>query len=65
MINLFQSQSSRGLKNQDNEKVRKIDKEIESNPENIDLYNSKISILLYYSQLEEALKLLDEMLEIF
>lgn len=65
MINLFQSQSSGGLKNQYNEKIREIDKDLESNPDNIDLYNTKISILLYYAQFDDALKLLDEMLEIF
>ncbi len=65
MIDLFQSQSSGGLKNQYNEKIREIDKDLESNPDNIDLYNTKISILLYYAQFDDALKLLDEMLEIF
>lgn len=65
MINLFQSQSSGDIKNQYNEKIREIDKALKSNPDNIDLYNSKISILLYYSQLDDAIKLLDEMLEKF
>ncbi|MCK4380481.1 MAG: hypothetical protein KAW51_05025, partial [Candidatus Lokiarchaeota archaeon] len=65
MINLLQLQSSEGLKDQYEEKIREIDKEIKFNPDNIDLYNSKISILLYYEQLEDVLKLLDEMLEIF
>ncbi len=65
MIDLFQSQSSGGLKNQYNEKIREIDKDLESNPDNIDLYNTKISILLYYAQFDDALKLLEEMLEIF
>ncbi|NVM35510.1 MAG: hypothetical protein HWN81_07930 [Candidatus Lokiarchaeota archaeon] len=65
MIQLFQSQSSEGLKDQYEEKIREIDKEIKSNPDNIDLYNSKISILLYYEQLDYVLKSLEEMLEIF
>ena len=65
MIELFQSQSSEGLEDQYEEKISEIDKEIKSDPDNIDLYNSKISILLYYEQLEDVLKLLDEMLEIF
>ncbi len=65
MIELFQSQSSEGFKDQYKEKVKEIDKEIESDPENMDLYNSKISILLYYEQLEAVLKILDEMLERF
>jgi len=65
MINLLHLQSSEGLKDQYEEKIREIDKEIKSNPDNIDLYNSKISILLYYEQLEDVLKLLDEMIKIF
>ena len=65
MINLFQLQSSEGLKDQYEEKIREIDKEIRSNPDNIDLYNSKITILLYYEQLDDVLKLLEDMLEIF
>ncbi|MFX1584179.1 MAG: hypothetical protein ACFFDL_06255 [Promethearchaeota archaeon] len=65
MMELFQSQSSEDLKDQFEEKVREIDKKIASDPDNIDLYNSKISILLYYEQLEDVLQLLDEMLEIF
>ncbi|MFX1470544.1 MAG: hypothetical protein ACFFB8_18010 [Promethearchaeota archaeon] len=65
MKELFQSLSSEGLKDQYEEKVKEIDREIESDPQNINLYNSKISILLYYEQLEDVLKLLDEMLEIF
>ncbi len=65
MMELFQSQSSEDLKDQFEEKVREIDKKIASHPDNIDLYNSKISILLYYEQLEDVLQLLDEMLEIF
>ena len=65
MIELFQSQSSEDLKDQYEDKIREIDKKIESDPDNIDIYNSKISILLYYEQLEDVLKLLNEMLEIF
>ena len=65
MINLFHLQSSEGLKDQYEEKIKELDKEIKSNPDNIDLYNSKISILLYYEQLDDVLKLLEDMLEIF
>ncbi|UCD01811.1 MAG: hypothetical protein JSV23_01980 [Promethearchaeota archaeon] len=65
MIELFESQSSGGLEDQFEEKVRDIDIEIEADPENIDLYNSKVSILLYYEQLEEVLNILDDMLDIF
>jgi Mn-dependent DtxR family transcriptional regulator len=65
MINLFHLRSSEGLKDQYEEKIREIDKEIKSNPDNIDLYNSKISILLYYEQLDDVLRVLEKMLKIF
>ena len=65
MMELFQSLSSGGLKDQFEEQIREIDNKIKIDPDNIDLYNSKVSILLYYEQLEDVLKLLDEMLEIF
>ncbi|MFX0000908.1 MAG: tetratricopeptide repeat protein [Candidatus Hodarchaeota archaeon] len=65
MMELFQSLSTGDLKDQFEEQIKEIDKEIKSDPDNIDLYNSKISILLYYEQLEDVLKLLNEMLEKF
>ena len=65
MIDIFHTKSSYELKDQYEEKIKEIDKEIELNPEDPDLYNSKISILLYYEQLDDVLKLLDKMLEIF
>jgi len=65
MINIFQTKSSESLKDQYNENIEQIDKEIKSNPEKFSLYVSKISILLYYEQLEDILSLLDEMLEKF
>jgi len=65
MIHVFQTQSSEGLKDQYEEKIGEINKKIKSSPRKIDLYNSKISILLYYEQLDEVLNLLDEMLNKF
>ncbi|MFX1419358.1 MAG: hypothetical protein ACFE9N_10600 [Promethearchaeota archaeon] len=65
MIGLFQSQSIDELRDQYEEKIREIDREIELNPKKIELYNSKISILLYYEQLDDVLIILDEMLQIF
>ncbi|MFX1316995.1 MAG: hypothetical protein ACFE9T_14125 [Promethearchaeota archaeon] len=65
IINVFQSQGSEELKDQYEENIREIEKEIEKDPKNLDLYNSKIKILLYYEQLNEVLILLDEMLEKF
>jgi tetratricopeptide (TPR) repeat protein len=65
MINLFQLQRSEESKDQFEDPLKDINKQIESDPENIDLYNSKISILLYYEQHTDILILLDEMLDNF
>lgn len=66
MIDMFLYKSSEGeYEKQYKEKIREINKEIKQNPENIDLYNSKIRILIYHEQLNEVVQLLDEMLEIF
>ncbi|MGM0470336.1 MAG: hypothetical protein ACQERB_16195, partial [Promethearchaeati archaeon] len=65
MSETFNSQLSKGLSDQFEEKVRKIDNKIEFNPQNIDLYESKIKILIYYNQYNEVIKILDEMLDLF
>ncbi len=65
MIDIFHTRRSGDLKEQYEDKIRQIDKEIEQNPDNLELYNSKIKILIYYEQLNDVLQLLDEMLEIF
>ena len=65
MIEMFHSKSTEPIEEQFEEKIREIDEEIEANPEQLDLYNSKISIFLYYEQFDEVLELLDEMLDIF
>ncbi|MFX0029364.1 MAG: hypothetical protein ACFE8B_09150 [Candidatus Hermodarchaeota archaeon] len=65
MIDIFQTRSIEELQDTYIEEVKKIDKQIESDPENLDLYNSKIRILMYYNQFDEVLSLLDKMLEIF
>ncbi|KKK45250.1 hypothetical protein LCGC14_0779560 [marine sediment metagenome] len=62
---IFQSKSDDTLENQFDEQIQKIDKEIDVSPNNLDLYNSKLKILIYFNQYDEALKLLDVMLEIF
>jgi len=62
---IFQSKSDDSMENQFKEKIQKIDKEIDLNPNNLDLYNSKIKILIYFNQYDEGLKLLDFMLGIF
>jgi tetratricopeptide (TPR) repeat protein len=62
MINIFQTQDSDSEKVKLDEKIEEIDREIKADPENLELYVSKITILLYYEQLDDVLKLLDEML---
>jgi predicted transcriptional regulator len=47
------------------EKIREINNKIKNEPENLELYNSKIAILIYYEKLYDVNDLLDEMLEIF
>ncbi|MFW9970937.1 MAG: hypothetical protein ACFFDF_12135 [Candidatus Odinarchaeota archaeon] len=65
MMEIFQSKTDKPTEEQFQEKIREIDREFKKDPENIDLYNSKIGILMYYEKLSEVLSLLDEMLVIF
>ncbi|MFX1241897.1 MAG: tetratricopeptide repeat protein [Promethearchaeota archaeon] len=65
ITDIFQSQIYKSLTEQSQEKLEEIDKEIELNPDNLDLYYLKIKALIYFNQYKKALKLLDEMLEIF
>jgi tetratricopeptide (TPR) repeat protein len=65
MSEIIQIKGSDKLEDQYNEKVKEIEKELESDPMNIDLSYSKIRILMYFNQYSESLKLLDDILEIF
>ena len=62
---IFQSQNVEAFKGQFEEQIKKLDTEIKKNPKNLDLYNSKLTILVYYNQYDDALSLLDEMITIF
>jgi len=62
---VFNSQIDANLKSQYEEEIKEIDREIELEPENIDLFKSKIKILIYFNQYNEVLKVLDKTLEIF
>ena len=62
LTDIFQSQIT---ENQYEEQIKKVDKEIELNPENLDLYYLKIKILIYFNKYQETMKLLDNLLEIF
>jgi Flp pilus assembly protein TadD/predicted transcriptional regulator len=65
MMNIFHSKSSEAAEGQFEEKIREIDKQIDKEPKNFDLYNSKIGVLIYYEQLNDVLKILNEMLDVF
>ncbi len=65
ITDIFQSQISENLENQYEEQIKGIDKKIELNPEDLDLYYLKIRILIYFNQYQEAIKLLDNLLELF
>lgn len=62
---IFDSPISEDLKSQYEEEVKEIDREIELNPMNIDLYKLKIKILIYFNQYNDVLKVLDNMLKAF
>lgn len=62
---VFNSQIDANLKSQYEEEIKEIDREIELEPKNIDLFKSKIKILIYFNQYNEVLKVLDKTLEIF
>jgi len=62
---IFQTKSSENLENRYKEDLKEINRAIDLNPKSLDLYNSKIRILIYFGQFDEILALLDYMLEIF
>ncbi|NVM46192.1 MAG: hypothetical protein HWN79_14845 [Candidatus Lokiarchaeota archaeon] len=65
MSDIIQIKGSNKLENQYKEKIKEIDNELESDPMNLDLYYSKIRILVYFNQYNLSLTLLDEILENF
>ena len=65
MTNMFQSKKSESLENQYREELEEIEDRLEREQENLELYYSKIKILIYFSLYDEILKLLDELIEKF
>ncbi|MHA1931002.1 MAG: hypothetical protein ACW96X_00590 [Promethearchaeota archaeon] len=65
MADIFQPKIIEGIKGQFEQDIKEITEEIKLNPENIDLYYSKIKVLIYYEQFNEVLMTLDEMYENF
>jgi len=61
----FDSQISDDLRNQFENDIKEIENKLELNPKVIDLYYSKIKILIYFNQYNDVLLLLDKMLEEF
>ena len=62
---IIQIKGSNRLENQYKEKIKEIDNELESDPMNLDLYYSKIRILVYFNQYNLSIELLDNILGIF
>ncbi|MFX1327274.1 MAG: tetratricopeptide repeat protein [Promethearchaeota archaeon] len=65
MTDLMESLDSETLETQYEDKIKEIDKEIKINPNNYELYNSKIRILLYFNQYSDVLMVLEKMKELF
>ncbi|MFW9877740.1 MAG: tetratricopeptide repeat protein [Candidatus Thorarchaeota archaeon] len=65
MTDIFQSKSYEDLAENYEEEITKIDKEIESDPENFELYDLKVRVMINYDRFDSALEHLDEMLKIF
>ncbi len=62
---MFKSINKDELEAQYDEKIEEINKAIELNPDKLDLYYSKIKILIYFNQYEEVIELIDKMLNQF
>ncbi|MFX1428105.1 MAG: hypothetical protein ACFFBE_16750 [Promethearchaeota archaeon] len=62
---VFQSEISENLEDQYEDQIKEIDNKIELNPENLDLYYLKIRILIYFNKYQEAIRQLDDLLEVF
>ena len=65
ITDLIDSQTYRDLEEQCREKSKKIDRELKSDPDNINLYYLKLKQLIYFNQYKDAIELLSEVSEIF
>ncbi|MFX1489255.1 MAG: tetratricopeptide repeat protein, partial [Promethearchaeota archaeon] len=65
MKDLIQSHNYNTLNSQYQEQIKEIDKEIELNPKNYELYNSKIRILIYFNRYKDTLEMLEKMIKEF
>ena len=62
---IFQSQIPENLEDSYEVQIKEINKKIEKEPKNIDLYYLKIRIFIYFNQYHEAMNQLDSLLDIF
>ena len=62
---LLESQPNKNLEEQYKEKSEKIDREIELDPENLNLFYLKLKQLIYFNQYQKAIQLVDKMLDNF
>jgi len=65
MATVFDSKISEDLKDQFEDQIKEIDNNLELDPQDIDLYHSKMKILIYFNQYNNVLTLLDKMIEEF
>ncbi|MFX0028697.1 MAG: hypothetical protein ACFE8B_05780, partial [Candidatus Hermodarchaeota archaeon] len=65
MTNIFNLKMSEGLENRYNKELEEINNALELDRNNLELYYSKLKILIYFSHYDEILNLLDEMVDIF
>ncbi len=65
MTDLMESMNYETLEGQYRDKIKEIDKEIKINPNNYELFNSKVRILLYFNQYSDVLKVLEKMMQLF
>ena len=61
----FESQITEDLQHQFEEDIKEIDEQLELDSKNIELYQSKLKILIYFNQYNDVLTLLDKMIEEF
>ncbi|MFX1453057.1 MAG: tetratricopeptide repeat protein, partial [Promethearchaeota archaeon] len=65
MAEIFKIDNTNNTENQYKQEIREIDEQIKIKPKKIDLYFTKIRIILYLGQFSNALNLLNELVEIF
>ena len=65
MATVFDSKISEDLKDQFEDQIKEIDNKLELDPQDINLYYSKMKILIYFNQYNNVLTLLDIMIEEF